>query len=131
MLRLLATAALVLMIGGCSDDDTTEPPPPEYYLTITFSPAAVVVPQGGTAALNLRITRGDLYPGTITLTVEGLPANVTGTFVPATLPTGDESVLTIAASPQAALGSCAFTVRASGPGVDPDVTPAISCMVTP
>jgi len=131
MLRMLTAAALALTIVACSDDDP-EPAPSDYYLQLTFAPAAVTVAKGGNATVNLFVTRGGLYPGTVTLAVEGLPANVTGTFVPATLPAGvSNSILTISAGAQAAAGSCAFTIRASGPDVDDAVTPAISCVVTP
>jgi len=131
MLRQLTAAALALTIVGCSDNNP-EPAPSDYYLDLTFAPAAVTVARGESATINLFVTRGGLYPGTITLTVEGLPANVTGTFVPATLPSGvSNSILTISAGAQPAVGSCAFTIRASGPDVDDAVTPAISCVVTP
>jgi hypothetical protein len=131
MIRLFTAAALVLMAGGCSDDNPPLTPPSDYYLGITFSPPGVVVARGGTATVNVVITRGAFYPGAVTLTVEGLPANVTGSFVPTTLASGgSNSVLTISASAEAAVGSCAFTIRATGPDVDPVVTPTISCAVT-
>ena len=126
-----AAMALAMAATACNDNPPVEVPDDDPYLEISIVPGAGTFPVGGSFNFALVVTRGAAYNGTITLTVEGLPQNVTGTFVPATMPSPViESALTISANAQATPGPCPFTVRASGPGVDPVVTQLVSCVVT-
>jgi len=127
-----AFALAALALAGCSDNPEATPPDSNYYLVITVTPPGTTVPQGGSATINVVITRGGLYPGTVTLSAEGLPVNVNGLFQPSTLNSpATQSVLTVSANAQAALGSFTFVIRARGADVDDVVTQPISVVVTP
>ena len=130
-MRLLTFALLTTLVAGCNDNPPLNPPS-DWFLNITFSPAAVTIPLGGTATINVVVTRGGQYGGTITLTAEGLPATVIPTFDPAILTgSNDRGTLTLTAGPGTVVGNCSFIIRASGADVEDDVTPTISCAVTP
>lgn len=121
----------VLALAGCTDNPPIVIPPGGFYLLITASPALVSLPLGGEATVNFVVTRGGGYPGTITVVVEGLPANVIPTLAPPSLPSGsDRGVLTLRTNGQATPGSYSFVIRASGDEVDPVTTTAISLLVT-
>ena len=131
MYRVAAFAAVVaLSLGGC-DDNPPLNPPSDFFISITYSPPAITFPVGGSAVINVVVTRGANYGGTITLAAEGLPATILPTFDPPIL-TGstDRGTLTLTAGPGTVAGTCPFVIRASGPDVDDAVTPTISCAVT-
>ena len=96
--------------------DSTGPPVPAFQLSA--SPASVTVSRGasGTSALSLSVSGG--FNAAVALSASGLPAGVTAGFSPATIPAGSTaSTLTLNASTQAAAGSTAVTITASGGGV--------------
>jgi hypothetical protein len=129
-MRFLTFAVLATLVAGC-DDEPTNPPDDGFFLRITYSPAAVNIPLHNSETMQLVVTRGGLYPGSITLTAEGLPATVIATFNPAILTgTTDRSTLTLTSGQGNTAGPCPFTIRATGPEVDDAVTPTISCVVT-
>jgi uncharacterized membrane protein len=102
------TAALALTV--------TVPP----GITATLEPGQATVVQGANAAATVTITRTGGYTGPVDLALEGLPAGVTGSFNPATIPAGSTtSTLTLAAAENAAPGTATITVRGSGPGIAP------------
>jgi hypothetical protein len=73
---------------------------------------------GGTGVATLTITRGGSFTGTVSLSVSGLPAGVTGTFVPASLDASTSaSILTLTAATTAVAGTATLTISASGTGV--------------
>ena len=132
MLKLrIAMFALALASTACSDDDETGPPSGGPFLNISIAPVAATLPVGGSRDFAVVVTRGAGYPGVITLTVEGLPQNVTATLNPASMPNPtNNSTVTIAANAQATPGSCNFAVRAIGANVVSVVTQTVSCVVT-
>jgi len=66
---------------------------------------------GGTATAALSITRGGSFTGSVSLTVTGLPAGVTGTFAPASLDASTTaSVLTLSAATSATAGTATLTI---------------------
>ncbi len=60
---------------------------------LSLAPAALSIDQGASGNTTVTITRTD-FNGTVTLSLSGAPAGVTGTFVPAA-PTGNSSTLTV------------------------------------
>ncbi|MFL5376573.1 MAG: pre-peptidase C-terminal domain-containing protein [Myxococcales bacterium] len=84
------------------------PPPPDF--SVAISPASNTVAAGGTAAYT--VTTGALNGSTqsISLSVSGLPAGVTGAFSPATVTAGASSTLTLTAASTAAATTATFTV---------------------
>ena len=129
-MRLLPFALLATLVAGCNDNPPLNPPIEDFFLTITFSPAAVTIPLHNSATMNVVVTRGGLYGGPITLTAEGLPAGVTATFNPPILTNTDRGTLTLTSTTGGTAGPCPFIIRASGPDVEDDVTPTITCVVT-
>lgn len=130
-MRLLAFALMAPLVAGCNDNPPLNPPEDDYFLRITYSPAAVTIPLHNAVNISVVVTRGGLYPGSITLTAEGLPPTIIATFNPAILTgTTDRSTLTLTSGPGNTVGPCPFTIRATGSGVDDEVTPTIGCVVT-
>ena len=129
-MRFLTFILLATLVTAC-DDEPTNPPDDGYYINVTYSPAAVTIPLGGNATVNYVVTRGGLYPGTITLTTSALPNGLIPTFNPPTLTgTNDRGTLTLTAGNGTVAGPCPFTITASGEGVDPKTTPTIGCAIT-
>lgn len=90
--------------------------------------------------MSVTISRGGSFNGTVSLSVSGLPAGVTGTFAPSSLDgTQTSSVLTLSAATSAVAGNATLTVSASGSGVTTQtgtiqlviVQPAITILATP
>jgi hypothetical protein len=129
-MRLLTFALLATLVTACDDEPTNPPPDSGYYINITYSPAAVTLPLGGSVTINVVVTRGGLYPGTITLTTSALPTGVIATFNPPVLTNTDRGTLTLTAGPGTVAGPCGFTITASGQGVETKTTPTISCAIT-
>lgn len=130
--RNFTRGLVALALAGCSDNPEVTPPDSNYYLQLTITPPGLTVPQNGAATINVIVTRGNLYPGTVILSAEGLPINVVGTFQPAALAGNvTQSTLTVAPNLQATLGTFTFVIRARGADVDDVVTQPISVVVTP
>jgi len=99
---------------------------PNYALSAT--PAAVSVGQGGSGTTTIAIQRTN-FTGPVTLTLDGPPAGITGSFNP-TPATADQSVLTINVASTVATGNYNLTVKgsATGPG---DKTTTVAVTVGP
>jgi alpha-tubulin suppressor-like RCC1 family protein len=114
---------LSLLLVSCSDNGggVTDPGPgpgPQPTLALTLGSASVGVTQGQANTVAVTITRGGGFDGPVSLSLEGAPSGVTGTFDPASIPSGSTaSTLTLAASTASGVGSSSLTVRASGQGV--------------
>ena len=130
-MRLLTFTLLATLVAACDDEPTNPPPDGGNYISITYSPPAVNIPLGGNEVINIQVTRGGLYPGTITLTTSALPTGLIATFNPPLLTgTTDRATLTLTAGPGTVAGPCPFTITASGQDVETKTTPTISCAVT-
>ena len=121
------TAAVAILLAlACSDDstDTTG----AYSLAV--NPAVLTLPQGGTGAVTVSLTRIGGFGGPVTLAVSGLPAGITTTITPTQL-TGNVSSATIDVTVAAtvATGNHVATVTASAQGVG-QVTLAFTVSVT-
>lgn len=114
----LAALGLLLCVAGCGGDSDPAAPPTPGSIQLTANVLSASVVQGSTTTVVLTLDRQFGYAGAVTLSAEGLPANVTVTFAPATLsgavPT---STATISAGATAALGAATVTLRATGAGV--------------
>lgn len=94
----------------------TAAPTPAITLTAGAGTASVV--QGLNTTVALSITRSGGFAGAVGVAVTGLPAGVTATFAPASIPTGSTtSTLTLAAASNATVGTAPITISASAPGV--------------
>ena len=86
-------------------------PPPEFSLR--FMPDAIRVARGGHAKLWCEVTRANGFKGTVKLAAEGLPEGVT--VGPASIEEITSGVFTLAAVPDAPLGTFPIQVVAIGP----------------
>lgn len=117
--------ALILLMGaavagcpldpGSGDDDAS--------ITLALASSSLSVTQGSSGSVAATITRTN-FPGTVTLTVDGLPSGVTAAFDPATLGEGaTTTTLTLTVASTATPGDAALTVKASGTGISEKTLP--------
>jgi hypothetical protein len=121
--RMYAGALLVL--AGCSSGGTDvsppppppPPPPPTPTVAVALNPNALPVNAGSSGAVTVNLTRGGGFTGAVDLSIEGLPANVTGTFNPANVGSAaTSSALTISTTAAAVVGNSQLTIRARAAG---------------
>lgn len=96
--------------------------------TLTASPTAVNVSQGGTASSTVTTTIGGGFNSAVSLTISGLPSGVTASFNPASIaaPGNGSSTVTFTASSTAATGTANVTITASGGGITHTTTIALT-----
>lgn len=115
--------AFVVLLAACGAPAT----PPSLQLALGTSSVAVV--RGTSADVQVDLTRLGGAADDVDLTVSGLPANVTGSFAPATLSGGVlTSTLTLTVGAGATDGTTAVTVTATGGSLSDDA--ALSLEVT-
>ncbi len=136
----VAMAASVGMVVGCGGGGDgggggVTGPPATPAITLSLSGGSSSVPQGASSTVTVTVGRSGGFAGPIALTLEGAPANVTGTFAPASVAAGQtSSTLTLSAAAAAAVGQSSLTVRASGQGVTARTAPlalAVTAVATP
>jgi len=88
-------------------------------LAAAAGPSSVSFAVGSSASVNVTTTGTGGFSAAVSLTVSGLPAGVTGTFVPESVPApgSGSATLTLASSVSATPGTYAATVTASGGGL--------------
>lgn len=118
----------VLFSLGCPGD-TAAPPTPA--IAITTSASAVTMNQGASQNITVTVNRTN-FTSPVTLTIEGLPAGVTGAFSPASVPDGTTtSTLALSSTSTATPGTATLTIRAAGTGVTEQIaTIALTVNVT-
>lgn len=96
--------------------------------TVTASPAAVSVTQGGTGSSTVTTTVSGGFNSAVSLTVSGLPSGVTASFNPASIaaPGSGSSTITFTASSTAVTGTANVTITASGGGITHTATIALT-----
>ena len=83
--------------------------------TLAVAPEALSVEQTKSGEVNLTIERTAPYEGPVDLTLQGTLSNVTGTFVPASIPAGAKTAtLTLSPALTAVPGVYAVFIRAAG-----------------
>ncbi|MBL0170458.1 MAG: hypothetical protein IPP90_06935 [Gemmatimonadaceae bacterium] len=102
-------------------------PPPDF--TVSMTPSTLSVRQVASGISLARIVRTGGFTGAVALTVEGLPAGVSGTFTQPTV-SGDTTSLTLVAAAAAVPGTYALTVRGRASGL-PDHTATLALTITP
>jgi hypothetical protein len=136
---VVAVTAIATALGACDGGGDPQQPAPTPTISIQAAAATADVLPGGTATININLTRGGSYTGAVTVVAEGLPAGVS--IPQANIPAGSTSAaLTISATAAAAVGSGQVTLRATGAGVSPATTnftlnvvqpPAIQVVLNP
>ncbi|MDF1522984.1 MAG: hypothetical protein P1P87_09225, partial [Trueperaceae bacterium] len=106
---VLAVAALIALLAACGA------PAPVSGIEIAPSSASVAVVRGGSADVDVVLTRTGGASGPVALSVSGLPANVAASFAPPSLDGATTtSVLTLTATAAATDGTAALTITADG-----------------
>ncbi|MEU1075831.1 MULTISPECIES: M28 family peptidase [unclassified Streptomyces] len=102
-----------ISVPAQSGDPTCQPSGQSDF-SLALNPASGTVQQGGsvTTTVTTSITTGSAQ--SVTLTASGLPSGVTASFNPATVQSGQSSVLTLSASTNAAPGPSTITVKGQG-----------------
>ena len=97
----------------------TDPNPPTRTITVqpdfslSASPASRTVVQGGGTSFTATVTAGTGFSGTVSLSVNGLPAGASASFNPASISTSGSSTLSVSTSSSTAPGSYPLTIRAT------------------
>jgi uncharacterized delta-60 repeat protein len=119
---LAILAALAAGLAACSGSPATMEPEPDPTPTASFqlalSAEKLPVLTGGTATIDVTVTRGTGFTGAVTVTPVGLPLDVVGVLEPATIEPGQtRTTLTIEADPAAPHSlPTAVTIRGSAGG---------------
>ncbi len=82
---------------------------PTSNFAVTASPNPQVLVPGSSNAIDVTLVRSSGFNGSITMSVTGLPAGVSGTFSPSST-SGNTSTLTLTATNVVALGDSAITI---------------------
>ncbi|MFD3466170.1 M28 family peptidase [Streptomyces sp. NPDC058682] len=95
-------------------DPTCTPSGQNNDFSMSLSPSSGTVQQGGsvTTTVGTAVTTGNAQ--SVTLTASGLPAGVSASFNPATVQSGQSSVLTLTATANAAPGASTVVVKGQG-----------------
>ena len=96
------SAGLLVQLGG------TVSTTPDF--SISLSPSSQSIQQGNAGTYSVSTTALTGFSGNIALTITGLPSNVTGEFVPATVAAGGTSTLTLTVDASASVVSGATFV---------------------
>ncbi len=103
-------------------------PPPPPTIEISVDPTSLSVQQGESGDVRVEVTRTGGFAGLVTVAAEGLPDGVSAQAI--TIAQGATSgTLTLVASNEAAVGTSALTVRATGEGVE-DATSSVTLETT-
>ncbi|WP_420708401.1 M28 family peptidase [Streptomyces sp. ERV7] len=111
--------------------DPTCQPSGQSDFSLALNPASGTVQQGGsvTTTVATSITTGSAQ--SVALTASGLPSGVTASFNPATVQSGQSSVLTLSATTNAAPGPSTVTVKGQGTTLSHTVDYALNVGGTP
>lgn len=124
LLALALTAGLACSSGG--DGGTN----PTGSFTISVSPGAVSVEQGGTGQATVTLTRVDGFAGTVAFTVEGAPSGVSASVSGGGSGAVSTGTVTITVGAGVATGTYNLTLRAAASGQS-DRTAPFALTVTP
>lgn len=119
--RLLVACLAISVANGCGSGDPVDTEDPT--ITLSLSPTAATVEQGGSVVVTGTATAGGSFSGTASVTVQGVPTGVTGTVgAPQTSGATTTVAVTLDVGASVAPGVYPITVRASGSGVSADAT---------
>lgn len=108
-----------LLLAACSGGgDSTANPPAAGGFTLAVQPSSVQITQsGGTASVTVSITRTGGFTGPVSLSAQNLPADVTASFSPASIPAGSTTATVNFAATTAPEGSVTVTILGAATGV--------------
>jgi len=101
--------------------------PAQPTFTLSASPGTQTVVPGSSTTYTTTIAAANGFTDPVTLSVSGLPAGATGTFVPATISGGSgSSTLTVTTTSGTALGSSTLTITGTSSTVTQSATATLS-----
>ncbi|MFE9629784.1 M28 family peptidase [Streptomyces sp. NPDC006463] len=103
-----------ISVPAQSADPTCTPSGQNNDFSMALNPASGTVQQGGTVTTTVGTTVTTGTAQSVTLTASGLPAGVSASFNPATVQSGQSSVLTLTATANAAPGASTVVVKGQG-----------------
>ncbi len=117
-LFLVALGLLGLFITGCGGGSAGNPgggtPPPAASFSLSVSPSAVTVQQGGTGqAVQASVTGQNGFMGTVAVTFANLPDGVTASPTSRSIPSGGDASFDLSASSSATVGEQDISVNGS------------------
>ncbi|MGW7453645.1 M28 family peptidase [Streptomyces sp. NPDC054787] len=95
-------------------DPTCTPSGQNNDFSMTLNPSSGTVQQGGTVTTTVATTVTTGTAQSVTLTATGLPSGVSASFNPATVQSGQSSVLTLTATSNAAPGASTVVIKGQG-----------------
>ncbi|MEV6957029.1 M28 family peptidase [Streptomyces sp. NPDC051183] len=115
-----------ISVPAQSGDPTCTPSGPNDDFSLALNPSSGTVQQGGSVTTTVATSTTTGSAQQVALTATGLPAGVSATFNPATVQSGQSSVLTLTATANAAPGTSTVTVKGQGTGLAHTVDYALS-----
>lgn len=114
--RRALTAIAILTAIGCGGDDDGNGP--TGSISLTASPPALTLPQGGSGTVTVTLVRGGGFADPVNVAVTGLPAGVTLSVTPAQL-TGatTQATVTVNVGNTVPAGTYTATVTATATGI--------------
>ncbi|MEY2228405.1 M28 family peptidase [Streptomyces sp. BF23-19] len=107
-------------------DPTCTPSGQNNDFSMSLSPSSGTVQQGASATTTVGTTVTTGNAQSVTLTASGLPAGVSASFNPATVQSGQSSVLTLTATANAAPGASTVVVKGQGASLSHTVDYALN-----
>jgi hypothetical protein len=107
---------------------STQPPPPAGDFSLAAMPTSVSVVQGGNAPATIMSTLSGSFSSTVALSISGLPAGVSASFLPSTIaaPGSGMSALTFSASSTTSAGAYTVVVTGTAGSVTHSITLALT-----
>lgn len=115
-----------ISVPAQAGDTTCTPSGQNDDFSMVLNPSAGTVQQGASVTTTVATNTTTGSAQQVTLTATGLPAGVSASFNPATVPSGQSSVLTLTASSSAAPGPSTVTVKGQGSGLSHTVDYALT-----
>ncbi|MGW0753427.1 M28 family peptidase [Streptomyces sp. NPDC002587] len=115
-----------ITVPAQSGDPTCTPSGQNDDFSMALNPSSGTVQQGGTVTTTVGTTVTTGTAQSVTLTATGLPAGVSASFSPATVQSGQSSVLTLTATANAAPGASTVVVKGQGSALSHTVDYALN-----
>lgn len=132
--RSAAAAVAVAVLGSCSSETTNTPVDPgnPATISISISPNSGSIEQGGSTTITGTATIGGNFTGTVTFSITGLPAGVTGSVGTVSVSgTTATAPITVDVGPSVAPGTYSGTITATGSGVSANASYSLTVTAAP
>ncbi len=99
--------------------------------TLSATPSSASVNQGGSTTYTVSVGAVNGFSGSVNLSVSGLPAGATGTFIPSSVGGGATSTLTVRAATTTPVGSPTLTITGTNGSLTHSATVTLDVMAPP